>query len=68
MKRYIVHRCSLQHKDTKNESKSQPGRDVFQRISSCSLQHKDTKNESKSQLVRVQAQIVVQLFFTTQRY
>ena len=42
--------CSLQHKDTKNESKSQLLISVYTATICCSLQHKDTKNESKSQL------------------
>ena len=41
--------CSLQHKDTKNESKSQLFSDCTYLPTCCSLQHKDTKNESKSQ-------------------
>ena len=44
--------CSLQHKDTKNESKSQLSRCFHLCANSCSLQHKDTKNESKSQHLR----------------
>ena len=43
--------CSLQHKDTKNESKSQLKFQRQEADASCSLQHKDTKNESKSQLL-----------------
>ena len=42
-------RCSLQHKDTKNESKSQLTQRPTVNDMCCSLQHKDTKNESKSQ-------------------
>ena len=42
--------CSLQHKDTKNESKSQLADVSHDYTTRCSLQHKDTKNESKSQL------------------
>ena len=41
--------CSLQHKDTKNESKSQQRTMTNKHKVCCSLQHKDTKNESKSQ-------------------
>ena len=60
--------CSLQHKDTKNESKSQLPSFVPYLQTCCSLQHKDTKNESKSQLTETRELNEQVLFFTTQRY